>query len=139
MRRAGIRLADLAEPEARVSLTNYLALMEAAVALSGDPAFALRFGASARTEGTSIAWLIAASAETVEAGHRELNRYARLVLDEGDHRSAMLLPASAQVVLVGGNIERDTFVKIRYQAKVLLMLSEDLRCGIGLVSDHSRS
>jgi hypothetical protein len=60
------------------------------------------------------------------------------ILSEGDHRSAILIPANAQVVLVGGNIECDTFVKIRYQAKVLLMLSEDLRCGIGLVSDRSR-
>jgi hypothetical protein len=56
------------------------------------------------------------------------------ILAEGDHRSAVLVPASAQVVLVGGNIECDTFVKIRYRAKVLHMLSEDLRCGTGLVS-----
>ena len=61
------------------------------------------------------------------------------ILSEGDHRSVILIPASVQVILVGGNIERDTFVKIRYQAKVLLMLSEDLRCSVGLASDHSRS
>lgn len=91
VRRSGIRLADLTEPEARVSVTSYLALMQAAVALSGEPALALRFGESVRTEGTSIAWLIAASAETVEAGHRQLNRYARLVLDEDDDRSTELL------------------------------------------------
>jgi hypothetical protein len=61
------------------------------------------------------------------------------ILSEGDHRSVILIPATAQVILVGGDIKRDTFVKIRYQAKVLLMLSEDLRCGISLVSGHSRS
>jgi hypothetical protein len=33
------------------------------------------------------------------------------------------------VVLVGGNIDEDAFVKIRYEGKVLLMLSEDLRNG----------
>ena len=53
------------------------------------------------------------------------------ILSEGDHRSVMLIPASAQVVLMGGDIERDGFVKSRYQDKVLLMLSEDFRCGIG--------
>jgi hypothetical protein len=60
------------------------------------------------------------------------------IISEADHRSVILIPASAHVILVGGNIERDTFVKIRYQAKVLLMLSEDLRCNIGLASDRSR-
>jgi hypothetical protein len=33
------------------------------------------------------------------------------------------------VVLVGGNLDEDAFVKIRYEGKVLLMLSEDLRSG----------
>jgi hypothetical protein len=33
------------------------------------------------------------------------------------------------VVLVDGNIDEDTFVKIRYEGRVLLMLAEDLRSG----------
>jgi len=33
------------------------------------------------------------------------------------------------VVLVGGDIEEDAFVKIRYEGRVLLMFSEDLRRG----------
>jgi Arabinose-binding domain of AraC transcription regulator, N-term len=74
-----------------VSVASYLALMEAAVALSGEPALALRFGESVRAEGTSIAWLIAAAAETVEAGHRQLNRYARLLLNDDDGRGTELL------------------------------------------------
>jgi hypothetical protein len=60
------------------------------------------------------------------------------ILSEGDHRSVILIPATAQAILIGGGIKRDTFVKIRYQARVLLMLSEDLCCGIDLVSHHSR-
>lgn len=56
------------------------------------------------------------------------------ILSEADHRSVILIPASAQVVLVAGNIACDTFVKIRYQAKILLMLSEDLRCSTGQAS-----
>jgi hypothetical protein len=38
-----------------------------------------------------------------------------------------LLERSAMVVLVGGDIDEDIFVKIRYEGKVLHMLSEDLR------------
>lgn len=49
------------------------------------------------------------------------------ILSENDQRSALLIPASALVGLVGGNIDKDTFVKIRYEGKVLLMLTEDLR------------
>jgi hypothetical protein len=33
------------------------------------------------------------------------------------------------VVLVGGDIDQDAFVKIRYEGRVLLMLAEDLRSG----------
>ena len=39
------------------------------------------------------------------------------------------IPANAKVVLVGGDIYEDAFVKIRYAGKILLMLSEDLRAG----------
>jgi hypothetical protein len=47
----------------------------------------------------------------------------------------ILIPASGQVVLVVGDIERDRFINIRYQGKVLLVLSEDLRRGSRLGSD----
>lgn len=49
-----------------------------------------------------------------------------------DHRSVILIPASAEVVVLGGDIERDSFIKVRYHGKVLSILSEDIRCGIGL-------
>ena len=39
------------------------------------------------------------------------------------------IPAKAKVVLVGGDIDEDPFVKIRYGGRVLLMLAEDLRSG----------
>jgi len=41
----------------------------------------------------------------------------------------ILIPARANVVLVGGDIDKDAFVKIRYGGRVLLMLAEDLRSG----------
>jgi len=61
------------------------------------------------------------------------------VLSEGDHSSLVRIPASTQVVVVEGDIERDRFVRIRYEGNVLLMLSKDLRSGIGLAPDDSGS
>jgi hypothetical protein len=49
-----------------------------------------------------------------------------------DERYVIPIPASAMVVQVAGNIDEDAFVKIRYEGKVLLMLSEDLRSGAEL-------
>jgi hypothetical protein len=61
------------------------------------------------------------------------------IFSEGDRRSVVLIPANAEVLLVGGHMDYDTFVKIRHRGKVLLMLSEDLRSATGLVADRSRS
>ena len=55
---------------------------------------------------------------------------SRAILSENDQRSIIPIPSSAIVVLLGGDIDEDAFVKIRYGSKVLLMFSEDLRsCG----------
>ena len=51
------------------------------------------------------------------------------VLALNDERHVIPIPESAMVVLIGGNIDEDAFVKIRYAGKVLMMLSEDLRSG----------
>ena len=56
-----------------------------------------------------------------------LNTRSRAVLSENDQRSVIHIPASALVVVVGGDIDHDAFVKIRYEGKLLLMLAEDLR------------
>jgi hypothetical protein len=61
------------------------------------------------------------------------------VSSESNQSSVVHIPANTQVILVEGDIERDRFVTIRYAGNTLLMLSEDLRRGIGLVSDQSRS
>jgi hypothetical protein len=44
-----------------------------------------------------------------------------------DYRNVIFIPPSALVVLVGGDIDEDPFVTIRYEGRLLLMLSEDLR------------
>ena len=59
----------------------------------------------------------------------KLKTSSRAILAQNDQRRVIPIPASAMVVLVGGDIDEDAFVKIRYEGKVLLMLSEDLRGG----------
>ena len=57
------------------------------------------------------------------------------VSSESHHSRVVLIPANTQVILLKGDIERDRFVTIRYAGNMLLMLSEDLRRGIGVVSE----
>jgi len=60
----------------------------------------------------------------------KLKNRGRAILAEEDYRNVIHIPPSALVVLVGGNIDEDPFVKIRYGRRVLLMFSADLRsCG----------
>lgn len=69
----------------------------------------------------------------------ELKNGTMAISTENDQRSVILIPEGGQVVLIEGDIERDRFIKIRYRDQRLLVLSEDLRRGIGLGSDISRS
>jgi hypothetical protein len=57
----------------------------------------------------------------------KLKTRSTAIFAENDQRSAIPIPASATVVLVGGDLGEDAFIKIRYEGKVLFMLSEDLR------------
>jgi hypothetical protein len=63
----------------------------------------------------------------------KLRNDCKAIFSEGDKWRVVVIPASAQVMLVEGDIEQDRLVTIRYQGKVVLILSEDLRRGIGLV------
>jgi len=57
----------------------------------------------------------------------KLKTRSRAILSENDQRNVIPIPASDMVTLVGGDIDEDAFVKIRYGGKVLMMLAEDLR------------
>jgi AraC-like DNA-binding protein len=81
--RSGLASQDLAQPDSRVPLARYIALFEAAIALCEDPALALRFGEAVRLQDISIVGLICEVAETAAEVGRQLNRYSRLVVDEG--------------------------------------------------------
>jgi hypothetical protein len=57
----------------------------------------------------------------------KLKDRSRAILSENNQRSVIAIPAEALVVLVGGDIDEDIFVKVRYKGKVFHMLSEELR------------
>ncbi|HJU53702.1 MAG TPA: AraC family transcriptional regulator [Pyrinomonadaceae bacterium] len=80
--RSRLRPDDIQEQDNRVPLSNYVALMEAGVELCNEPALALLFGESSRLQDISIVGLIGEAAETTEEARRQINRYARLMLDE---------------------------------------------------------
>jgi hypothetical protein len=63
-----------------------------------------------------------------------LKNDSKAISSEDNHWKVIVIPASAQVTLVEGDMEQDRFVKIRYQDKDVLILSKDLRRGIGLAS-----
>jgi AraC-like DNA-binding protein len=91
--RAGICIGDLEDPDNRAPLADYLALFEAAIELTGEPALALQFGEAVRMQDISIVGLICEACETTAEVGPQLNRYARLVLDEDNGGSPDLISA----------------------------------------------
>lgn len=79
----GLTAQAVDEPDRRVRLDDYEALLDAAVRLSGDPTLPLRFGEAIRMQEISIVGLICEAAPTTLEAGRQMNRYARLVLDPG--------------------------------------------------------
>ena len=82
-----LRPQDLTEPDNRIPLATYIALMEAGIKLCAEPALALLFGAEVSLSDISIVGLVG-NAATAEEGRRQINRYARLAIDGGDGETA---------------------------------------------------
>ncbi|MFT3727304.1 MAG: AraC family transcriptional regulator [Terricaulis sp.] len=88
-RAALLQQAELSEDalthqDNRVPVARYVALIKAAQRLTGDPAIALRFGEAVRMQDISIVGLIAEACETTSDVGPALNRYAQLVMDDGE-------------------------------------------------------
>ena len=81
LKAAGIASGELADPDERLPLAGFIALIHAAQGATGDPALALRFGCESDTAEASIAGLIGRSAGTVAEAIALLNRYGRLIVD----------------------------------------------------------
>jgi AraC-like DNA-binding protein len=81
LRRSGLDADALSDPDGRVSLARYKALMRAGQELSGDPALALHFGESVVITELSIVGLMGQACETVADAFALLGRFTRLAVD----------------------------------------------------------
>lgn len=78
---ADIDVAALGDGDGRIPMLNYVALMRSAKALSGDTAFALRFGSAVDLSEVSLVGLIGLASETMLDALVQLNRYGQLVVE----------------------------------------------------------
>jgi hypothetical protein len=88
---SGLRGDCLDDPDSRVPLAQFMALMKACVSHCRDPVFALRFGEVVHTEDLSVALMVAGAAQTVEQARVQVNRFSRLIHDGGHGEGAELL------------------------------------------------
>jgi AraC-like DNA-binding protein len=82
---AGFDAAAITGPDDRVAFSTFKALMRAAATVTGDPAFALHFGAESRFNDISIVGLIAHAAATMGEAFEQMNRFARLAVEVDGH------------------------------------------------------
>ncbi len=82
---AGVDPALAGGPDARVDFADFMALLRAAANATGDPAFALHFGAESQFHEISVVGMISHNAATMGEAFTQLNRYARLVVDAEGH------------------------------------------------------
>jgi len=79
LERSGVRSVDFVDPDTRVPMRHYLALMSTSMALCNDAALALKFGEVVRTEDLSVALSIASNTGTVGEARLQVNRFGRLI------------------------------------------------------------
>jgi AraC-like DNA-binding protein len=82
--RSHIRPEDLKDQDNRIPLPNYMALLKAGIESCHEPALSLLFGEAVRAQDITIVGLIGETFDNVESGHRQMNRYAPLMLDADD-------------------------------------------------------
>lgn len=88
---ASIDASQLADPDSRVPLERYVALMSAAIEQCNDPALALAFGEHVSMDNLSIVALIATNAETAHDSQATINKYGALIVDDGEDKPAVEL------------------------------------------------
>ncbi|MDX6528755.1 MAG: hypothetical protein QOH41_1045 [Blastocatellia bacterium] len=100
LERSHLCLADLENPEGRIPLTTYIALMKAGIELCKEPALALLFGEAVRLQDISIVGFLGETLSNIESGPAMMNRYARLALDPDDGGNADAI----ELVREGGDL-----------------------------------
>lgn len=105
---------DLADADNRIPFANYIALMRAGIALSGDPALALHFGERTNFGEFSIVGLIADASKTMGHALVQLNRYGRLVieLDTGSQDRLQPVRSNGQAWLVDTRTDPNSFPEL---------------------------
>lgn len=89
---AGLEADELRDPEARLALGRYAALLRAAVRRSAAPAFTVRFAAGIDMADFSVVGLLGHSADTMVHALQQLNRFGSLLVDvgcDGEQRFAL--------------------------------------------------
>lgn len=79
--RAALRSDEIEDPDSRIPLPKYAALMRAGQELSGNPALALHFGEAYDISELSIIGLLGQGCATVGEALTELNRFSRLAIE----------------------------------------------------------
>jgi hypothetical protein len=75
----------------------------------------------------------------IEGTFKFRNGAMAILPEKNNHRSVIFIPPNARVEILGKDTRNDSFITIRYDDNVLLIRPEDLRYGIGLGPDPSRS
>jgi AraC-like DNA-binding protein len=78
---SGITLEGLDDPDARVPITSYMALMRGAKQVTGDPALALHYAEHVDFSEISIVGLLTLSSATMGEALEQMNRYGRLAVE----------------------------------------------------------
>ena len=86
LERSSIDPQELQDPDNRIALPRYVALMKAGKELCADLALALHYGEAVDLGEVSIAALICGAASTVGEAWLQMNRYGRLLFDEDSGR-----------------------------------------------------
>jgi len=79
--RAGIDLEDLKDPDCRIPLVNYVALMRAGQDMCNDPALALHYAEEIDLSELSVVGLLTHACETMLDAFVQIARYNRLVTE----------------------------------------------------------
>jgi AraC-like DNA-binding protein len=81
LERARVSEDEFEDPDGRIPLDRYAALMRVAIDLCNDPAFALKFGEAVDLAELSFVGLLCYAAESVDDAFVQMNRYTRLMID----------------------------------------------------------
>jgi AraC-like DNA-binding protein len=114
LERSQISADALADADNRLPLANYIALMRASIALSGDPALALHYGEIGNLAEYSIVGLIADASKTMGHALVQLNRYGRLVIevDVGAQDRFQIVPENGEVWIVDSRRDANSFPEL---------------------------